>query len=127
MPSASLGSNQVDLGGMMPPASATAIRSSMLRREEREGDRHLARVDPPLELAEAAPAADEVDALVGARVGDAEQRLDQVAREQRDRQPADRIASRHEIAPQLQPIPAPAQEHAELARRARVAPATPTA
>src|SRR5581483_619869 len=30
MPSASLGSNQVDLGGMMPPASETAIRSSML-------------------------------------------------------------------------------------------------
>lgn len=29
MPSASLGSNQVDLGGMMPPASDTAIRSSM--------------------------------------------------------------------------------------------------
>ena len=27
MPSASFGSNQVDFGGMMPPASATAIRS----------------------------------------------------------------------------------------------------
>ncbi len=30
MPSANFGSNQVDFGGMMPPASATAIRSSML-------------------------------------------------------------------------------------------------
>src|SRR5262245_18738970 len=29
MPSTSLGSNQVDLGGMMPPASDTASRSSM--------------------------------------------------------------------------------------------------
>ena len=91
MPSASLGSNQVDFGGMMPPASATAIRSSMLRRVEREGHRHLAGVDAALELGEAAPAADEVDALVGARVGDAEERLDQVAGEQRDRQPADRV------------------------------------
>ena len=29
MPSASFGSNQVDFGGMMPPASATAIRSAI--------------------------------------------------------------------------------------------------
>jgi hypothetical protein len=29
IPSASFGSNQVDLGGMMPPASATAITSSI--------------------------------------------------------------------------------------------------
>ena len=29
MPSASFGSNQVDFGGMIPPASATAIRSAI--------------------------------------------------------------------------------------------------
>ena len=30
MPSASFGSNQVDFGGMISPASATAIRSVMV-------------------------------------------------------------------------------------------------
>ena len=80
MPSASFGSNQVDFGGMILPASATAIRSGHLRRVEGEGDRHLAGVDPPLELVQAAAAADEVDALVGALVGDAEERLDRRAR-----------------------------------------------
>ena len=74
---------------------------------EREGDRHLARVDPALQLAQAAPAADEIDALVGARVGDAEDRLDQVARQQRDRQARDRVVLGQRIGQQLQPIPAP--------------------
>ncbi len=94
MPSASFGSNQVDFGGMIAPASATAIRSAHLRRIEREGGRAPAGADAPFEFAEPAPAADEVDALVGARIGDAEERLDDMAGEEGDRQPADRIIGR---------------------------------
>ena len=91
MPSASLGSNQVDFGGMMQAGVRHRHQVGHLRRIEREGRRHLAGRDPALQPVQAAPAADEVDALVGALIGDAEQRLDHVAREQRDRQPADRI------------------------------------
>ena len=61
-----------------------------LRRVERERSRHLAGGDEPLEFGKAAAAADEVDALVGARIGDAEERLDDGPGEQRDRQPGDR-------------------------------------
>ena len=73
---------------MIPPASATAITSSIWVGVKRERHRHLARIDPARQLGEAAAAADEVDALVGALVGDAEDRLDQIVGEQRDRQPS---------------------------------------
>ena len=76
-PSRSLGSNHVDLGGMISPASDTAIRSATLTGIERERDRRLARIDQPLELAGAARAADEIDPLVGAHVGDLQHRREQ--------------------------------------------------
>ena len=52
-------------------------------------------------------------------IGDAEQRLDHVARQQRDRQPADRIVLRHELGLERQPVPAAGEKHAEFARRGR--------
>ena len=45
----------------------------------------------PLQFAEPAAAADKVDALVAALIGDAEQRFDDIARQQRDRELRDRI------------------------------------
>ena len=86
-----------------------------LRRIKREGDRHLAGRDPAFQLLQSARAADEVDALVGARVGDAEQRLDHIARQQRDRQPPDRIVPGHQIGPDRQLVPAAGEIHAEFA------------
>ena len=59
---------------MMPPASEIAIRSSHADREHRERDGGPPDVTQPLELRGAASAADEVDALVGAHVADAEHR-----------------------------------------------------
>ncbi len=126
MPSASLGSNQVDFGGMISAGVRDRHQVGHLRRVEREGRRHLAGRDPPLQPFQAAAAADEIDALVGALIGDAEQRLEHVARQQRDRQPADRIVCGHELGIERQPVPAAGEEHAELARRGRAAPADPT-
>src|ERR1700722_6113775 len=54
-----------------------------LGRIERKGDRHVAGRDPALELAEAAPSADEIYALGGARIADPQQGLDHVARTKR--------------------------------------------
>ena len=69
-PSRSFGSNHVDFGGMISPASETAIRSRDADRVQRERDGRLAGVDESLELPGAARAADEIDPLVGADVGD---------------------------------------------------------
>ena len=89
-----------------------------LRRIEREGDRHLAGFHARLEPSQPARAADEVDALVGARILDAEQRLDHVAGEHRDRQPADRIA-RHQIGADREPVPAAGEIHPIVMRGRR--------
>ena len=93
-----------------------------MRGIERERDRHLAARHPALQLAKAATAADEIDPPVGARVADAEQWLDDIACQQRDRQAPDRIAFGHEIAPDGQPIPFPGKIHAKLAGCARTHP-----
>ena len=85
-----------------------------LRGVEREGHRHLTGIDPALELGEPAAAADEVDAFVGARVGDAEKRLDDVPGEQRDRQLPDRIVLRDQIGPERKAVPSAGEIHAEL-------------
>jgi hypothetical protein len=58
---------------------------------QREGHRHFARIDALLQFREAADAADEIDALVAAQVGDAEQRAEYVVRQQRDIEAIDRV------------------------------------
>ena len=50
---------------------------------------------------QAAAAADEVDALVAARIGDAENRLDDVPGEQRDRQPRHRVGAARRLGREL--------------------------
>ena len=93
MPSASLGSNQVDFGGMTarrrPPPSGLPCGWGTARTPP-----PLAAVDPALlQLAQPANAADEIDALVGARILDAEDRRQQIVGEQAHRRPADRVGS----------------------------------
>ena len=93
-PSRSFGSNHVDFGGMISPASDTAIRSATLTGIQRERDRRLARVDQLLERPGAARAADEIDPLVGAHVGDLQHRRQQPLLQHADVERADRIRSR---------------------------------
>ena len=50
-PSRSFGSNQVDFGGMMPPASAMRIRSSTVTGNSENATANCSGVDEPLELA----------------------------------------------------------------------------
>ena len=119
MPSASFGSNQVDFGGMIPPRVGDRHQVGHLGRIECKGDRHVAGRDPAFEFGEAARATDEIDAFVGPLIGDAEERLEHMARQQRDRQPSDRIALGDELGPQRQPVPAAVEIHAELRRSGR--------
>src|SRR5204863_4100244 len=58
---------------------------------QRERDRRLAAIHEVLQLARAARAADEVDALVGADVGDLQDRREQLVLEDADVECADRI------------------------------------
>ena len=76
---------------MISPASETAIRSATLTGIQRERDRRLAGVDQPLELAGAARAADEIDPLVGADVGDLQHRRQQPLLQHADVERRDRI------------------------------------
>ena len=69
-PSRSFGSNQVDFGGMMPPASEIAIRSSTVTGTSRTPPPPC-RSRRPARAPGAARAADEIDPLVGAHVADA--------------------------------------------------------
>jgi hypothetical protein len=64
-----------------------------LRRIERERDGRLPRSYEPLQFAETSTAADELDALVAPRVENAENRLDDIFRKQRYRQPRERIVT----------------------------------
>src|SRR5215469_15236118 len=64
-----------------------------LRWIERERNGHLAGRNEPLELAEAAAAADEVDALIATRIGNAEDWLQDVFGKERDRQLCDRVST----------------------------------
>ena len=64
-PSRSFGSNQVLFGGMIAPASDTAIRSATLTGNIENATAALPDVDERLELGGAAGAADEIDPLVG--------------------------------------------------------------
>jgi hypothetical protein len=81
--SRSFGSNQVLLGGMMPPASAMLIRSSMLVGNRRERAGVFAAVHQLFQFRRAADAADEIDALARARIVNAEDRREHVLLQQR--------------------------------------------
>ena len=87
----------------------------MLRRIQRERHRHLAAVHPPLQFAETTDAADEIDALVGARITDAEHRRQQLC--QQATSAAHRIAAGLRSGRMSQPIPPAGEIHAELAGR----------
>ena len=90
-PSRSFGSNHVDFGGMMPPASAMAIRSATLTGYSENATAALPAVDQALEFGGAADAADEIDALVRARVADLQQRLQHALLQHLD---VERVAAR---------------------------------
>ena len=83
-------------------------------RVERERGRHLAGVDPLLELAESAAAADEIDALVGAQVADAEERRQHAARQQARVEPPHRIGRLGQAGPRREPVPVAAAVQTEL-------------
>ena len=123
MPSASFGSNQVDFGGMMAPASATAMRSAIAVGWSAKATAAASDLTSRSSSLEPPPAADEVDPLVAARIGDAEDRLDHVPGEQRHRQPRHRIAALQDLGQDLglQPElpPAAAENHADLVRPRR--------
>ena len=78
MPSRSFGSNHVLLGGMTPPASAMAIKSSDARREHGKRAGEFAAVHQLFQFRRAADAADEMDALARARIVNAEHRREHV-------------------------------------------------
>ena len=92
-PSRSFGSNHVDFGGMMPPASEIAIRSSIVTGYIENATAAVPESTALLEAGGAAGAADEIDPLVGADVADAEQRLEDVPLQQRDVEPLARESS----------------------------------
>ena len=104
-PLRSLGSNQVLLGGMTCAGVGDGHELVERRRVEREGDGHLARVHPALELRRAADAADEVDPLVGARVADAEDRPEDPVLQQGDVERADRIVAVDRRRVELEQVP----------------------
>ena len=70
-PSRSFGSNQVDFGGMIFPASAICQQFLDGCRMQRECHRHLSGIHPPLELSQSADPTDEIDPLARARIVDA--------------------------------------------------------
>ena len=84
-----------------------------------EGDRHLARVDALLQFGQAANAADEIDALVAAQIGNAQQGAQQVIRKQRYVEAFHRIVGNH-FRLDAQPAPASGEIHAELAGAGRM-------
>jgi hypothetical protein len=63
-------------------------------RMEREGNGHLARVDPRRQSLQAADAADEIDPVVAPRILDAEDRADEIVLQQADVEPPDRVVVR---------------------------------
>ena len=123
-PERSLGSNQVLFGGMSCPASVTAMSCSMRVGKRWSASDQPSSLHAPLELGGAADAADEVDVLRRARVGDAEDRREELvladrAVERRDRVGASKRARAHARVP-----PAAADEDAEGERaRSGAAPA----
>ncbi len=72
-----------------------------------------------LELLQTTNAADEVDALVGARIVDVEQRREQMIREQAHVQPRNRIVDRNEPGMNEESIPLAGEIQAELAGAVR--------
>ena len=77
----------------------------------------------PLQLLDPAPAADEVNPFVAARIGDAENRFDDISCEQRHRQARDRIGASRGLGGDLglerKTMPTPGENHAHLVRAAR--------
>ena len=90
-PERSFGSNQVDFGGIVAPASAIAMTSEICVGIHREGDRAAPRAHALLQLARAANPADEVDAGIRARIADAEDRPEEAVLEDRDVEGGDGI------------------------------------
>ena len=81
---------------------------------EGEGDLHLAVVDATLQLAEATDTADEVDALVGAEVLDAEYLVENEVREDGDIEHADGIVVVEGAGLGGHLVPVAVEVHAEL-------------
>src|ERR1035441_774999 len=82
--------------------------------EQRESTGILAAVDQLLQLSRAADAADEVDALAGARVGDAEERFEHVPLQERDIERFHCIGRRREARAKMQRVPLATKVEAEL-------------
>ena len=113
-PSLSLGSNQVDLGGMTLPASATEKSWSIVVGKKEKATRNWPETDLLLELAGAADAADEIDPLVGPGIGDAEDGRQEVVLEDRDVEGADGIGRVERAGLGLEAVPAAVEEHGVL-------------
>ena len=90
--SRSFGSNQVLFGGMMPPASAMLIKSSMLVGNMRERAGVFAAVHELFQFRRAADAADEIDFFARARIVNAEHRRENLFLQQRHVEPFNRVA-----------------------------------
>ncbi len=86
-----MGSNQVLLGGMMAPASDTAIRSSTSTGIQRKRYRRAPGVDELFELARSTRAADELDARVGSHVLDLQHGRQQLVLQHADIERGDRV------------------------------------
>ncbi len=91
-PSRSFGSNQVDFGGMILPASAIARSSSIEVGIKREGDRHLSRVHPPLQLLQPPDSSHKIDPLARPGIVDAKHRVQEMLLQDRDVQTLHRVA-----------------------------------
>ena len=77
-----------------------------------------------MQFIQPAAAADKIDALVAARIGDTKNRLDEcIASQERERQPRHRVSPRRrpgrEFRAELQTVPAVAEHHADFARARR--------
>ena len=116
-PSRSFGSNQVDLGGMMPPASETASSSSGVTAASEESDRGGSRVDRLLQGPNAPRPADERHPRIGADVRHVEHRGENPVLEDSHVQPGRRPGAgcRNRGIRHVDGVPGPFQVHRQLA------------
>ena len=83
---------------------------------QREGHLHFAGIHALFEFLEAAYAADKIDALVAARIGDAEHRRDEIVLQQAHIEARDGIACGDELRVDVELVPLALEIHAEARR-----------
>ncbi len=100
--------------------SATAIRSLIWVSRRAKATAISPLSTRRSEFRRAANAADEVDALVAAQVADAEDGFEQLVGQQADVEPAHRVRDGNQRRVDLQPVPTPAEVHADDAGLVRM-------